>query len=434
MYYADLHIHSPYAKATSKNISIEQISLVARVKGITLMGTGDCFHPVWMDKINKMKADDDNGLLYYKKKETYFIPTVEVSCEKNRRHVHILLVFPNMGVARLAKKALQPYGSMEADGRPVLKLTAQELYDEVKATQGRVLFIPAHCLTPYNGILGERNRSDTIFDAMDAIPDAIESGLSADQSIVRKIGSLDRVPIVSFSDAHSTPNIGREVTMFPGELSWDGIVTDLRDHKVKTIEFPPALGKYHFSGHRKCKYSTGADGRAMCPVCHKRITMGVEQRIHDIKTQEVEFDEVYIIPLVLLIAKDLNKPYYSEEVNKVYEKIVKIMPEIPLLLNPPFKRLKRKEFRGVQELLYSMRLGHLKIIPGYDNFFGKIVNLYPLMVEKMEEANDLFKQKIDHTKLWEEAETLSARMAVGGTTMTQEEYEAIHERAGRPLS
>jgi uncharacterized protein (TIGR00375 family) len=359
--------------------------------------------------------------------KVYFLPTVEVSCERGRKRIHMLLFFPNLQTARKTASALSKYGNMLKDGRPALKLMPGELMDIVKSKFDNTIVVAAHILTPWTGILGDRNHFDSIYEAMDILPDAVETGLSADKGMVRSIEDIRDVPLLSFSDAHSLPNIGREVTKFKGEISWDNISKQIRAGDVDTIEYPPALGKYHFSGHADCKHSVGAGGRPICPVCHKRLRMGVDQRIADLSNGTAYATvEEYMFPLQHLIHMATNYRIGSDPANVMYYKIVNQYREIPLLtMKYNIGGIKLEP--ELKELIIFARNRMICIIPGYDGKFGKPVHLYPILKRKLNIANELFVSNKDHHAAWDQAGRLNNLMKGGGMVITQEEYEELYE-------
>jgi PHP family Zn ribbon phosphoesterase len=243
------------------------------------------------------------------------------------------------------------------------------------------------------------------------------------------------VPLVSFSDAHSMPKIGREVSIFPGDPSFSGIKASLTEGTVDTIEYPPALGKYHYSGHRKCKFSIGVQDDLICDKCMRRVIVGVEQRVADIQKTPIERDKLtgerYMIPLADLIASMHKLQAHDDFVLKEYDRITRQVPEIELLTTNDLKSL--VDDKQLKDLILEVRNRQVKIIPGYDGQFGKIVDIYPILKKWMEKANLLFMEKHDHKKAWEMAEAISAMMNSGEMAMSREEYEAINKGNKRPL-
>jgi len=420
MFYADLHIHGRYSGGASPKMELHEIERVARQKGINVMGTGDCFHPVWMDWIEEMEEDLDTGLLQCRRSGTLFLPTVEVSCERGRKVMHMLLLFPNMQMVHKIRGRLEQYGNLDKEGRPSLKLTPGELMDVVKSKFDDVLMVAAHILSPWTGILGDKNHYESIFEVMDVLPDAVETGLPADKGMVSSIRELAKVPLLSFSDAHSLPNIGREVTVFEGDPSWDNIVGQIRANKTDTIEFPPPLGKYHRSGHKHCGYSVGIDGKPICPVCHKRITMGVEQRVADLGGNDGDKNETYMIPLrsIISMCTTLNT-------EAIYNSFILNHVEIPMLVSQDLNPVPMDDW--IREAIFLTRNKQMGIIPGYDGRFGTIVHLYDMLKKKLNKSNELFMSKKDHEKAFDEAGRINNLMMSGKMTITQEEYEELYE-------
>jgi len=420
MFYADLHIHGKFSSGASPKMMFPDIAKVARQKGISVMGTGDCFHPVWMDWIGELEEDPDTGLLQHRDHETLFLPTVEVSCEKGRKRMHMLLFFPDGQMVHRIRGRLEKYGNLDRDGRPSLKLLPGELMDVVKSKFDDVLVVAAHILSPWTGILGDKNHYESIFEVMDVLPDAIETGLSADKGMVMSIGELNGVPLLSFSDAHSLPNIGREVTKFEGEISWENIADQIRKGSIDTIEFPPPLGKYYYSGHRDCNYSVGAGGRPICPKCYKRITMGVEQRVADLGGNEGDKKETYMIPL-----RHLIEMRTTHKKNNIYNSFMQNNVEIPLLATMDLWPVQMDNW--IKEVVFLTRNKQMGIIPGYDGQFGKVVHLYNMLKKKLNKSNDLFMSNHDHKKVWDEAGRINNLMMSGKMIITQEEYEELYE-------
>jgi PHP family Zn ribbon phosphoesterase len=407
-------------------MTFREIERVALQKGVDVMGTGDCFHPTWIGRISDMEEDLDTGLMVYKDSKVQFLPTVEVSCELGRKKIHMLLFFKDMGVAGKIRHSLKKYGNMDKEGRPVLKLSVDDLIDVVKGDFEEVIVISAHTLDPWYGALGDRNRYETAQDAFDILPDALETGLSADKKMVMSIGDLGKSDVVSFSDAHSPANIGREVTVFRGSPSWKAVRDGIITRKTETIEYPPPLGKYHFSGHRKCNYSVDVDGAPLCPKCKKRITMGVEQRLEDLVCAQTHINERYMVPLKQLIALRGEGQYSEEDIEKLYTGLLTQATEIKLLTTRDISRIKGDP--QLIDLIQLVRDRQICIIPGYDGRAGKLVNTKKLLWSKMEYADILFQDKKDHEETWKQAERVQELMKSGAMTVTQAEHDRLLQR------
>jgi len=388
---ADLHIHGPYSEAASPRITISELAVWARRKGIDILGTGDCFQPDWRVNIDQMEQDDDTGLYYLWDKDVQFIPTTEVCLLFDNKKVHVLLVFAHLEAVDKVAKELKRFGDLERNGRPELKLNLSNLTDIVKREFDLTLVIPAHVMTPWFGALGSKNHLESLWEICHTRPDALETGLSADPQMIKRIKDIQDIPLVSFSDAHSLPNLGREVTVFDFDVmpTFQEIYMAIVTNQVKLLEYPPPLGKYHFSGHRKCGYSAAPGENVMCPKCGRRVTMGVAQRIDDLGSfSEVEVDNVikYIIPCRELISMALAREPHTREVMEIYSLLVSQAPELKLLTDYPLSKV--ATLGELKQLLEHQQDGiGLKIVPGFDGEFGKVVNLYSLMSEKLEQAD-----------------------------------------------
>ena len=294
---ADLHIHSPYAFACSKNLTLDNLSAWARRKGIDLLATGDFTHPVWFDGLQKKLTESSDGLYEYG--GVRFVPGTEISCVYKQggrtRRIHLLVLLPNLQSAAAFTKRLDGYCKLDSDGRPTVRLTARDLLETALDYAPQALLIPAHAWTPWYGIYGSKAGFDSLeecFGDLAPMVRAVESGLSSDPAMNRAVPELDGRAVVSFSDAHSPAKLGREVTAFSGPLSWDGLASALDNRGVAyTVEFYPEEGKYHYSGHRKCGVAYGtADlerNGTECPVCGRQLTLGVLHRVNQVSGRQM---------------------------------------------------------------------------------------------------------------------------------------------------
>jgi len=292
----DLHVHSPYSHGASEYITLYAMVQQASTLGIDVLGTGDCLHPEWLSNIKTtLKIDKDSGLLYIPTYDVKFMLTTEINCiwGKNKQ-AHILLVIPSDSkVLDQIVKVVELYGN-NFQGRPEVALTPKQLYDEIRNISVDTLFIPAHVLTPWFGILGSRVGYASVEEAFDGFdPDALETGLSADIAMVESIAP--DFPLVSFGDAHSVKNLGREVTcMGLKEVSYSGIAGLIKHGFVWTYEMPPQLGKYYETGCRNC--GVVAEGLNKCPKCNKSIVKGVLARVNDLKVKDLTQYSYYLLP------------------------------------------------------------------------------------------------------------------------------------------
>jgi PHP family Zn ribbon phosphoesterase len=278
MKYVDLHIHSSYSKATSAHITPEAILAECKSKGIDIVGTGDILVKEWE---REWKAYIDNS-------DVEVLPTTEVCSVDRNKQCHVLLIMTWNDVEKV-RKQLEDWGNLQ--GRPNIYLNLHDLKDAVKSVSDTVLFIPAHCLTPWYSIMGHRY-SWTPEQVVELEPDALETGLSASREMIWSISCLRPIPLVSFSDAHSIDKIAREVTIIPDTLTFHQAIAQ---KSYWTLEYPPELGKYYLNGHRDCNTSSGTD--TICPVCGKKYTIGVKYTVSKYKDTISPIKDTYIIPL-----------------------------------------------------------------------------------------------------------------------------------------
>ena len=270
-YVVDLHTHSPYARGTSKHLTFENLVAWAKLKGINLITSADFTHPRWLQQTKESLRDNGDGLL--EKDGVLFILGTEVNCiaelDGRSRRVHILVFAPDFAAVDRIVAAFEPFGNLVFDGRPTLHISPNQLIHLLLEVDPRCFAIPAHLWTPWFGLYGSKSGFDSIEEGLGDMAEhvtAIETGLSSDPAMNWRVPSLDSVSIMSFSDAHSLPNLGRELTVMNGEPSYDGLLAGLRSQNIAyTTEFFPEEGKYHHSGHRKCGVSPNppkdTDGR-----------------------------------------------------------------------------------------------------------------------------------------------------------------------------
>ena len=293
-YLADLHIHSSYAYATSKALTLENLAAWARFKGLDLLATADFTHPRWFAELeSRLSPAGGDGL--YEFEGVWFVLGTEVSCVYRQggrvRRIHVLLFAPGLEAAAGLNRALAAHGKLDQDGRPTLTMSARDLTALVLDVDPACLVIPAHAWTPWYGVFGSKSGFDSLeecfLDLTQAIA-AIETGLSSDPAMNWGVPELRSRAILSFSDAHSLPKLAREATAFNGPLTYAGLAGAIAANDVAfTVEFYPEEGKYHYDGHRKCGVSRAPDfseterlpDRDTCPVCRKTLTLGVLHRV-----------------------------------------------------------------------------------------------------------------------------------------------------------
>ncbi|MCR4343099.1 MAG: endonuclease Q family protein [Patescibacteria group bacterium] len=397
-------------------MTLPNIALYAKKKGINVISTGDFTHPAWIKSIKKELIPAEPGLFTLKNPETSsleefpsmtvlekrkprdfpiqtrFILGTEISSIYKKgdkvRKIHNLIFTPSIESAEKINKELSKIGNLKSDGRPILGLDSKELLKIImKADKGSIL-IPAHAWTPWFSIFGAMSGFDSIeecFEEMSGEIFAIETGLSSDPKMNWRLSSLDNISLISNSDAHSLQKIGREANIFDTELSYDGIMNAIKSKDKKkflsTIEFFPEEGKYHYDGHRNCNVSidpTLATSN-ICPACGKEMTIGVLHRINELadrkpnKKPAKAIPYKNTIPLAEIISTIEKVGVKSKKVTDIYKKLIESLGnEFHILLNDPAKEIERVGGREIATAIDKVRKGKVKIEPGYDGEFGKI--------------------------------------------------------------
>jgi len=410
---ADLHIHSKYSRATSPNADLEHIAESAEIKGIKVVGTGDFTHPKWLQEIEEKLEPAEQGLFKMKKSQQNkirFLLSAEISCiysaKGKVRKIHIVILAPSMEAVKKINQSLSKIGNLKADGRPILGLNAKELLKITLEADRDCLFVPAHCMTPWFGIFGSKSGFDSVEECFDDYSKhifALETGLSADPEMIRRIPDGRRVALISNSDAHSPQKLGREANVFDADLNYSGIVEAIKSKNPEkflyTIEFFPEEGKYHYDGHRACEISLSpAESKKynnVCPVCGKPLTLGVANRISELSDKEEGFvlDRAVpfkrLIPLKEIIAEALNCGPSAKKVGTGYDNLItEFQNEFNVLLNIQESELKKSAPAQIAEGIIRAREGKLFIEPGYDGVFGKI------RIFSEQEKKGLIKQRV----------------------------------------
>ncbi len=428
---ADLQLHSRFARAVSKEMTIPNLSLWAKRKGIGLIATGDWTHPLWMKEIQEHLVELGTGFLKLKQEAAeqdspFYLLATEVSCIYSQngkgRRVHTLIWVPTLDSAMKINKEMTKQGcNLLSDGRPIIGLTNIQVAELVFTIEPKALVIPAHAWTPWFSLYGSMSGFDSLTEAFGPYADriyAIETGLSSNPAMNWQIAELDHRAIVSFSDAHSGPKLGREATVFDlREMTYTALYEAisapfLRKDSSKnsiayTIEFYPEEGKYHFTGHRSCNIrwnpeDTKANGTT-CPVCGKPLTQGVLQRVEELAARsEGELDlemkatnsiyglaeevsvfyskryperppYVMLVPLQEIIAECLGSPVTSPKVQKPYQALVDhFAGEFTVLLKASVAEIKTIAGERIGAGITKVRRGDIVIDPGYDGVFGVV--------------------------------------------------------------
>ena len=402
-YVADLHLHSPYAIATSKDLSFENLVKWAGIKGIDLLASADFTHPLWFEETKAKLRETGDGLLKLQDSpdsSVRFVLGTEVNCnakqgERSRR-VHVLVFAPGLEVVARINARLSDHGLLTGDGRPTLHLTPRELLELLLEIDEHNFVIPAHVWTPWFGIFGSKSGFDSLEECFGDLTNrvyAIETGLSSDPAMNWGVSELNEKSIVSFSDAHSLPKMGRELTVFDGELSYLGLLRSLKSQGIAyTVEFFPEEGKYHNSGHRKCGVSLSPAEAAeigdRCPVCGRLMTHGVAYRMAARTSREVKTwtDEDgftraedgrppfwSLVGLQQVIAESLGRGVNTKGVMDRYVDVVsEFGGELATMMDAPLSDLTRSAGERIAEGIGRVRRGDVYIESGYDGKFGNM--------------------------------------------------------------
>ncbi|MDD5696895.1 MAG: endonuclease Q family protein [Candidatus Pacebacteria bacterium] len=393
---ADFHIHSKYSRATSKDFDLENIAKWAKIKGIKVVGTGDFTHPVWFNELKEKLEPAAPGLFKLKKDDngTLFVLTSEISCiyAKNNkvRKIHVVIFAPSLETVAEINKRLGAVGNLKSDGRPILGLDAKELLRIVVDVSPECFFVPAHCLTPWFSIFGSKSGFDSVEECFEELSPhifALESGLSADPDMIRRIPDGRRLCVISNSDAHSAEKMGREANVFDVDVNYSSIIEAIKAKDPKrflyTVEFYPEEGKYHYDGHRLCKVCLSPEEsmkyNEICPVCGRSLTIGVSNRVAKISDKEEGFvlegaiPFKKLVPLKEIISECLGVGVISQAVKKEYDKLINAFnSEFNVLLDASVEEIEKASDQLTAEAIKRVREGDLSISPGFDGEFGKV--------------------------------------------------------------
>jgi uncharacterized protein (TIGR00375 family) len=404
----DLHVHSRYSMATSRNSDLEGLYFWGKLKGINIIGTGDFTHPEWFREISSKLQPVDGGLYRLKPEFSIeidktlplsvrdnvirFVPTVEIATIYNKfgrvRKLHQLIVMPDFNAVKKLNARLEKIGNLKADGRPILGLDSKELLRMCLETDTDALYIPAHIWTPWFGLFGSKSGFDSAAEAYGELtPEirAIETGLSSDPAMNRRLRQLDGIALTSHSDAHSPQKLGREATVLDCELTYGDIIGAIKsnDKRLKgTIEFFPEEGKYHHDGHRKCgvRFSpeeTKSHG-GICPVCGKPLVVGVSNRAGELADRPISESKSnktveYIVPLPEIIAEIQGaRSTAGKAVQSEYARLIAYLgDEFGILRKLPIESIGIISPR-LADAVGNIRNNNVFREPGYDGVYGTI--------------------------------------------------------------
>jgi uncharacterized protein (TIGR00375 family) len=377
-------------------MDLENLDKWAKIKGILVLGTGDFTHPLWLKEMKEKFESAELGLFKLKNSlsQTRFILTTEVSCvyfkKGKQRKIHLIIFSPSIEVCEKINNYLKLYGNLESDGRPTLNLDAKELLKIVLNISENCLVVPAHIWTPWFSLFGSKSGFDSIEECFEEYSKYIfagETGLSSNPAMNWKLSVLDRITLISCSDAHSPSNIGREANVFNCELSYFEIVNVIKKKDknkfLYTIEFYPEEGKYHYDGHRNCGVSLSPKEtkkyNGICPVCGRSLTIGVLNRVEQLADRPEGFQPENaipfksVIPLEEIISDALGQNPGTVEVEKEYNNLIeKFENEFNVLLKVSRFDLESVTLPEIAEGIIRTREGKVFIEPGYDGVYGKI--------------------------------------------------------------
>ena len=416
----DLHLHSKYSRAVSQQMVLPVMAQFAALKGLDILTASDFTHPLWFKEIQGLLEEAEEGL--YKLKDSpfehiRFLLSTEISSiykqgEKLRR-IHNLIFVPSLETAEKVNKELQKRGcNLTADGRPIVGISSKNLLEMLLEIDERSFLIPCHIWTPHFGIYGSASGFDSLEEAFGELASkiyGIETGLSSDPDMNWQTKELMDRSILSFSDAHSAPKMGREATVFDLESkSYENIRQavmrplkhlDTPNKIAYTIEFYPEEGKYHFSGHRNCKVVMGPEEvrekGTICPVCHKRLTEGVFMRVEQLSdpklfgraeekknvqglkwyTDNLRKQPAYVklVPLLEIVAESLGSTVASQKSKDLFNKLCgHLESELHVLLKAPIEDIQKVGGEKLADAIQRVRVGNIVIDPGFDGEYGKV--------------------------------------------------------------
>lgn len=390
---SDLHIHSRFSRACSKQITIPNLEKYAKIKGVNLLGTGDFTHPLWLKELKESLREDGSGILKTGSGFSFILST-EVSNiysqDGKGRRIHNVILAPNFEVVEQINSELLKHGRLDYDGRPIFSFSCVELVEMMKGISNGIEIIPAHCWTPWFSLFGSMSGFDSVKDCFQDQTRhiyALETGLSSNPAMNWRLSQLDKYALVSFSDSHSfwPWRMGREATVFDVEMAYKNIIKALRTKEglAETIEVNPSYGKYHFDGHRNCNVCLSPEESKklnnLCPKCGRLLTIGVLNRVEKLADREEGFRPKNampfksLIPLSEVISEVLDvKQLYSKKVFEIYNRLINIFgSELNILIDAPFEKLKAAVNEKIAEAIIKVRDGKIEVQPGFDGVYGK---------------------------------------------------------------
>lgn len=427
MYIADLHIHSRYSRATSKDCTPEYLDLWARRKGIGIVGSGDFTHPAWRQELCEKLEPAGNGLYVLKKEyriedntaadtmQPHFVITGEISSIYKKydrvRKVHSLILLPGLEEAEIISHKLEAIGNIHSDGRPILGLDCHDLLEILLELCPESIYVPAHIWTPHFSLFGAFSGFDSVEECYGDLSShihAMETGLSSDPPMNWRVSALDRYQLISNSDAHSPAKLGREANLLDIELSYAGLREAIQTGEglAGTIEFFPEEGKYHYDGHRKCGLCLAPSETekygGICPVCGRKLTIGVSHRVEQLadrpegykKERGTEYES--LVPLPEIIGASVGLSAASARVEREYRNMLqKLGSEFSILRETPLEEIRSVSGILISEGIGRLRKGKVTRLPGFDGEYGVIRLFTQGELDQLEGQLSLFEMQED---------------------------------------
>lgn len=410
-YIADLHVHSKYSRGTSRSIDLQKLWIWARLKGISVVATGDFTHPAWFSEIEDCLVENESGFYSLRPDlagqaadllppsclgETRFVLSTEISniykWNGKTRRIHNMVAMPDLESAASFVKSLARVGNLKSDGRPILGLDSRDLLELCLEASPDCLFFPAHLWTPHFSALGAFSQFETVDDCYRDLADhvfAVETGLSSDPPMNWRLSILDRFTLLSNSDAHSAEKLGREANIFDCGFSFPEMreAVKTRIGFEGTIEFFPEEGKYHLDGHRPCGVrllpSETRLNNGRCPGCGKKVTIGVLSRVNSLADRPDcltvhpsppvnRQPYLSLIPLTEIISVSTGIGPTSKKVIGIFNQMISTLgPELDILSTLPTNLIAGAGFFAVAALISGIRAGLVEFEPGYDGEYGR---------------------------------------------------------------
>lgn len=409
---ADLHIHSRFSRATSRSLDARQLALWASKKGLAVVGTGDITHPTWLAELRESLVDAEEGLYRLRpdqeegvlqmlppscRRPPRFMLQGEISCIYKKhgktRKLHHLVLLPDFDAAASLGARLGRIGNITSDGRPILGLDSRDLLEIVLEIDERAFFIPAHIWTPWFSLFGSKSGFESLEECFEDLTPhihALETGLSSDPPMNRRLSALDHCILVSNSDAHSAAKLGREACIFETEPAYNTMIRAMTDGTgfEGTIEFYPEEGKYHLDGHRKCKVRMDpektSESRGLCPVCGAPVTVGVLNRVDQLADRDepaLQRPFHSLIPLAEVLGELLACGSGTKKVAEAYIGLLAgLGPELEILMSVPPHRIEAEGGPMLSRAILRMRENRVIRSGGYDGEYGVIKVFEPLEI------------------------------------------------------